>query len=119
MWKVFRSLIASLGFALLIASGVQAEAISPQEASYHVGDKATVVGVVSQVSRSKGGTTFINFGGRYPNHVFYGVIFRNSAGQFTNIFGLEGRTMAISGRVKIHKGKPQIILSSPNQIQVQ
>lgn len=77
----------------------------------------TVEGVVSQVSISGGGTTFINFGGRYPDHVFYGIIFNSNADQFSDVEALEGKTVALSGMIDLYKGKPQIILVSPDQIE--
>ncbi len=116
--KFLRSVVISLGMALLFATVASAETISPQEASRHVGEFVTVEGVVSQVSRSKGGTTFVNFGGRFPNHVFYGVIFRSKIDAFRGIFSLEGRRVRMEGRIQMYKGKPQIVLSSPQQIQV-
>lgn len=112
------NLLSAAGVALLLTISAQAETISARDAPQHIGREMTVEGVVSQVSTSSGGTTFINFGGRYPNHVFYGVIFRNSASKFSGVRNLEGRSVAISGTVKLYKGKPQIILSSPNQIEV-
>ena len=63
-------------------------------------------------------TTFINFGGRYPNHVFYAVIFRKSQDQFSGIHALEGKAVAVSGTIEFYKGKPQIILHSPDQIEL-
>ncbi len=112
------NLLSAAGVALLLTISAQAETISAKDAFQHVGSEMIVEGVVSQVSTSDGGTTFINFGGRYPNHIFYAVIFRNSASQFIGVRKLEGKTVAISGVVKLYKGKPQIILSSPNQIEV-
>ena len=116
---ILRTLIAALGLALFLAMSAQAEIISPREANQHVGAQATVVGVVRQVSKSGGGTTFINFGDRFPNHVFYAVIFRSRSDQFPGVHQLQGRTVAISGEIELYKGKPQIILRSPQQIQVQ
>ena len=112
------NLLASAGIALLLTVSAQAETISPREASHYVGVAVTVEGVVSQVSTGGGGTTFINFGGRFPNHVFYAVIFRSNLGQFSGVHALEGRAVAISGAVEIYKGKPQIILRSPDQIEM-
>lgn len=112
------NLLSAAGVFLLLAISAQAESITPQEAYHHAGDMMTVEGVVSQVSTSSGGTTFINFGGRYPNHVFYAVIFRNNSDQFSGVQALEGRAVAISGTVEFHKGKPQIILLSPDQIKL-
>lgn len=116
--RYLKRLFFAVGLGLALVTAVQAETITPHQAAQFVGASVTVEGVVSQVSTSRGGTTFINFGGRYPNHVFYGVIFKNSAGQFPGVHGLEGRAVAISGKIKSYKGKPQIILSSSGQIEL-
>lgn len=112
------NLLSAAGIVLLFATSVQAETISPQEASHYVGSAMTVEGVVSQVSTSSSGTTFVNFGGRFPNHVFYAVIFRKNSDQFSGLHAIEGRAVAISGTVELYKGKPQIILYSPDQIEM-
>ncbi|AZQ68675.1 nucleotide-binding protein [Silicimonas algicola] len=115
---MFRIALVSLGIALMVATSAHAENVRPKDAGHYVGVHSTIEGEVSQVSRSGGGTTFINFGGRFPNHVFYGVIFRDHADQFPDVFALEGRTIVIEGEVQVYKGKPQIILTSPSQIHV-
>ncbi len=116
--RVFTKLLSAVGLTLLLVTSVVAETISPSAATQHVGSVTTAEGVVSQVSTSNGGTTFINFGGRYPNHVFYAVIFKNVAVRFPGVYGLEGKTVAISGPIELYKGKPQIILKSPSQLVV-
>lgn len=116
--RLIARLISAAGIALLLSVSAHAETITPKEAAYYVGSTVTVEGVVSQVSTSSGGTTFINFGGRYPNHKFYAVIFRSDAGQFSGVRALEGHSVAISGTVEMYKGKPQIVLKSPGQIAV-
>ncbi|MFA3919333.1 nucleotide-binding protein [Ruegeria hyattellae] len=110
------NLLVAIGVALFLATTAVADTISPKETSQYVGAQATVVGVVSQVSTSSGGTTFINFGGRYPNHVFYAVIFKKHASKFQNVHSLKGKAVAIAGPIELYKGKPQIIVSSPGQI---
>jgi DNA/RNA endonuclease YhcR with UshA esterase domain len=115
--RYFNKLLAAAGLAVLMATNAYAETVTPQDASHYAGSSVTVEGVVSQVSRS-GGTTFINFGGRYPNHVFYAVILRSDSGSFSNMQSLEGKQVAISGQIEFYKGKPQIVLRSPGQIEM-
>lgn len=103
---------------LLVSTIANADVIEPSEANGNIGNYATVEGVVSQVSKSSSGTTFINFGGRFPNHVFYAVIFRKRASLFPGIRNIEGKRVAISGEIERYKGKPQIILVSPEQIEL-
>ena len=114
----FVLMIFSLCTALFLATSAFAETIAPVDASGYVGASVSVEGVVSQVSTSNRGTTFLNFGGRYPNHVFYAVIFRNNAHKFPDVHALEGKTVAIKGEVELYKGKPQIIVTSPSQIEL-
>ncbi len=110
--------VTALFLSLNSAVPALAGEIAPREAMLHVGEQSTVVGTVAQVSRSRGGTTFINFGGRYPDHIFYAVIFKKYAGRFPDISSIQGRQVAISGEVQLYKGKPQIILFSPSQLEV-
>jgi DNA/RNA endonuclease YhcR with UshA esterase domain len=114
----FVSFVFAAGIALLTTTFASAETIAPQDAAQYVGSPITVEGVVVQVSVSSGGTTFINFGGRFPNHVFYGVIFNSIAEDFPNVESLEGRSVALTGTIDLYKGKPQIILNSPDQIEL-
>ncbi|WP_288929241.1 OB-fold nucleic acid binding domain-containing protein [uncultured Maritimibacter sp.] len=116
--NVMRKLAAALGLALLMANGAVAETVAPRDAVENVGFTVTVEGVVSQVSISRKGTVYINFGGWYPNHVFQGVIFNDDARNFSNVRDLEGQTVTIRGRIKMYNGKPEIIVDSPSQIQV-
>ncbi len=115
--RFLNRLLAAAGVALLMGTHAYAETVSPQDASQYTGSSVTVEGVVSQVSRS-GGTTFINFGGRFPNHAFYAVILKSNSGSFSGVQSLEGRNVAISGQVEFYKGKPQIVLRSPDQIEL-
>lgn len=112
--KTLFAVLLTFTFAISVCAGE----ITPRDAASHVGEHSTVVGVVSQVSNSGKGTTFINFGGRFPNHVFYAVIFRKNGHKFPSVYTYEGQTIAITGTIELYKGKPQIIVSSPDQVQV-
>jgi DNA/RNA endonuclease YhcR with UshA esterase domain len=118
LMRYITRLLAIICTSLLLTTSTQGETISPKDAAQYVGSTLTVEGKVSQVSFANSGTTFINFGGRFPNHVFYAVIFRSSSDLFPDIASLRGMTVAISGTVEMYKGKPQIVLSSPNQIEI-
>jgi hypothetical protein len=66
--------------------------ITDTDAFQHVGQQATVEGVVVAVFTSGKGNTFINFGGKYPHQTFTGWISKDSelAGGST-LAGLEGK----------------------------
>jgi hypothetical protein len=63
-----------LPFLLATIVCSQAEPILPEEAKGHIGENASVRGLVEQVSFSKKSNAFLNFGGRYPRQVFTGFI---------------------------------------------
>jgi hypothetical protein len=49
-----------------------AETVPPEEAKNHIGENASVRGLVEQVSFSRKGHVFLNFGGR-PGACFHGI----------------------------------------------
>src|SRR5262244_3703816 len=57
----------------------QQAVIGDAQASAHVGETATVEGVVANVFTSRAGNTFLNFGRAYPNQTFTAVVFRSTA----------------------------------------
>ncbi len=114
-----RMLILSLGFALVAAPAL-AETIQPTDAGTHVGQTVTVAGTVSEVHTStRSGVTFINMGGRYPDDAFTGVIFSEDASKFPDVAALNGKAVEITGPIRLHKGKPEIILKDAAQLKSQ
>jgi hypothetical protein len=103
--------------ALCVAGGASADVITPSQALEHVGEEVTVEGVLEQVSEIDSGTIFLNYGGRFPDHIFYGVIFGDYADSFPDLRGLEGSVVSLTGTIYLYRGKPQIILLDPSQIQ--
>jgi hypothetical protein len=88
------------------------------EASKHVGETATVTDRVDGVYQSGKGNIFLNMGGKYPNQCFTAFIPSGSAAQFTNAQQYDGKTVSVSGKIQLYKGKPEIIVTSPGQISV-
>jgi DNA/RNA endonuclease YhcR with UshA esterase domain len=86
------------------------------EAAKHVGETATVTDRVDGVHQSGKGNIFLNMGGAYPNQAFTAFIPSGSAGQFSQAQQYEGRTVAVTGNIQLYKGKPEIIVTSPTQI---
>jgi DNA/RNA endonuclease YhcR with UshA esterase domain len=108
----------ALALALaLTAAPALAETIQPSDAQAHVGQTVTVEGSVSEVhAAASGRATFLDIGGRYPNSVFTAVIFAKDASKFPNVDSLTGKTVDITGAVRLYRGKPEIILNDPAQI---
>ncbi len=110
--------LLGLGLALVAAPSLaQTQMIAAADAKAHVGQSVTVEGVVSEVhAAASGRATFIDFGGRYPNNTFTAVIFSRDVTKFSNVHALDGKTVDITGAVRLHNGGLEIILSDPGQI---
>jgi DNA/RNA endonuclease YhcR with UshA esterase domain len=77
----------------------------------------TVEGVVTAVSTSRKGNTFINFGGVYPDQTFTGWIPAGTPlASDPSMHTLQGRKIKISGMIKLYRGKPEIRILSRDQI---
>jgi hypothetical protein len=90
------------------------------EAAQHAGEEATVTGKVSAVSKSAKGTIYLNFGERFPKHVFSGVVFAGDAEKVGDVKLYEGKVVAITGRIELAPSdqKPQIVIKKPEQIKL-
>jgi DNA/RNA endonuclease YhcR with UshA esterase domain len=86
------------------------------DAAKHVGETATVTDRVDGVHQSGKGNIFLNMGGKYPNQTFTAFVPSSSAAQFSNPQQYEGRTVAVSGKITLYHGKPEIIVTSISQI---
>jgi DNA/RNA endonuclease YhcR with UshA esterase domain len=109
------TLVVALAFAVTTAPAFAAT-IAPAEAKAHVGETATVEGTVDEVYTARSGVTFLDMGGRYPNETFTGVIFAGDAGKFPNVHALQGKTVDITGPVRLYRGRPEIILNDAGQL---
>ena len=81
------------------------------------GGNVEVRGLVVSVTTSSLGTAFINFGLEYPDQAFAGFI---SAGSKVatdhRITTLPGKTIGITGKIELYQGKPEIQITSADQI---
>jgi DNA/RNA endonuclease YhcR with UshA esterase domain len=114
-----RTPILVLGFVLtlvLAALPARAETIGPGDAKAHVGQTVTMEATINDVRTGRSGATFIEIGGRYPDNDFTAVIFAGDVAKFPNASALQGKTVAISGPVQLYRGRPEIVLKSPDQL---
>lgn len=93
-------------------------AISAIEASAHVRESTSVQGIVNEVFTSRGGTTFVDVDGFYPDQPFKAVVFPDDASAVGDLHAFEGRSVMISGTIMLYKGEPEIIVTSRDQIQL-
>lgn len=117
MHKLAIIALALAGFALSISSATAAT-VAMKDAASHQGQTVTVEGNVSMVFSTKAGTTFIDMGGDFPDQLFTVVIFPSDAKAMGDEKRFVGKTIDVTGEVKIYKGRPEIIARNPNQIRV-
>jgi DNA/RNA endonuclease YhcR with UshA esterase domain len=118
--QICRSLNAALVLTAwtLSAQATAETVVKPEDAASHVGQTVVVEGTVAKVSTStRSDTTFLNFCAPYPNQCFTAVIFQSARPAFTDPQSWEGKKVRVSGRVKLYKGKPEVVLEKPSQIQ--
>lgn len=120
-----RSLLR-LGGALAIALSTSLSPLclaqqkySDTEAGKHAGDEAIVTGKVASVSKTGKGTTYVNFGEKFPRQTFSGVVFAKDADKVGDLSQFEGKTVALTGRIELSPdGKPQIVIKSADQLKL-
>jgi len=111
-------IFAFLGLPLCLIP-IQADeqsVIKDSEAIRYVGKYVEVCGLVVSVMTSPLGTAFINFGREYPNQTFAGFVAADSGITADQITKLEGKNIGIVGTIELHKGKPEIKITSMYQI---
>jgi micrococcal nuclease len=90
------------------------------QAGNYYGREIIVEGKIASTYRSKTNTVFLNFEKPYPNQCFTGVIFSSDQYRFVEYpeKHYSDKTVRIRGIIKEYKGKPEIILKDPSQIEV-
>lgn len=108
MYKLLQTLIlCGISISTFAAS------IRSQEAILYVGTVQTVCGDVAEVALHRN-DTFINLDRSYPNQSFY-IYLPNYKWEVKSIFK---KKVCVTGQVRNHNGKAQIIISNPKQIKI-
>jgi DNA/RNA endonuclease YhcR with UshA esterase domain len=112
-------LVMSVAVAGWLAAA-QAEPLVPNEAAKHVGETATVCGLVAGAkfaAQVRGGTTFLDFDKPYPNATFTALIFASDRAKFgAPEKTAQGKDVCVTGKIEMYQGKPQIVLKDPKQL---
>lgn len=87
---------------------------------YFIGQQVTVCSQVSDtyVSKTDSATTFLNFGGVYPNTKMAAVIFKKDIQNFhdkPNEY-FKSKNVCLKGELVMYKEKPEIVLKRGEQI---
>ena len=89
-------------------------------AGSHIGEHATVCGIVSgghYAKSSRGKPTFINLDGAYPNQNFTIVIWGSERDQFGSPERkYKHKKICATGVIETYKGIPQIVVQDKSQI---
>jgi len=121
--------ILLLSFATILSAGAQDSKstsatktnapirISASEAKEHIGAEAVVKGKIAEVNVGER-ITRLNFEEAYPKNPFTAVIFPRSTNQFPEIEKLKSKTVEVSGKIAAYRERPQIVLTSSNQVRV-
>ena len=109
--------ILALVLCATVAHADKPIVVKDSEAIQYVGKEAEVRGRVVSVTTSPLGTTFINFGGEYPNQTFAGFIAAGSPiAADQRLTMIQGKTISITGTIRLRAGKPEIEILSADQI---
>ncbi len=100
---------------------VQAPSITAAEAKAHVGQQATVCGVVKSArwaSNSNRKPTFLNLDDAYPKQTFTVVIFEENRGKFSPApeEQFRDKQICVTGKIEEFRGTPEIVVTAPAQI---
>jgi hypothetical protein len=91
--------------------------ITSSEANIHINANAIVMGYVADVVvREK--VSYLNFDKKYPKNTFSAVIFAEKFDEIGDLSIYKNQNVEIKGIITEYKGKPQIIVSSKNQISI-
>ena len=116
--RLFIAMLALL-LCVIAARADKPIVIKDSEAIQYVGKEAEVRGRVVSVTTSPLGTTFINFGGEYPNQTFAGFIEAGSAiAGDQRLTMIKGKIVSVTSTIELREGKPEINVVSANQIKV-
>jgi DNA/RNA endonuclease YhcR with UshA esterase domain len=106
-------------FVVACAASLIAQALptyTAQEASKHVGKTAVITGEVEDVHHSGKDNVILTMAGKYPKQLFTVFIPATTAVKFPHPEQYKGKTIAVSGKISLNDGKPEIIVMSPNQL---
>jgi hypothetical protein len=98
----------------------RAASLTPEEAASHVGETATVCGVVASTTyaaQAPMAPTFLDLGKPYPNQIFTAVILGNDRSKFgMPENSMREKTVCVTGEIFLYQGNPEIILHDPTQL---
>ena len=87
-----------------------------------MGETATVCSRVADAryQETRSHVTFLNFDKPYPDHTFTAFLAAENRAKFgTPEKDYNGREICVSGKIQEYHGKPEIVLTDPQQIKAE
>ncbi len=102
---------------MAVSSAASQNKIPADAASSHTGEKVTVCDSVYGV-KSLDKLTFINIGAAYPDAPLTLVIFAKDLPAFKASPAVlyNNKKICVTGKIELFKGKPQIVVTQPEEI---
>lgn len=91
--------------------------INAKEVKDYIGDSLLVSGYVADLYLGEK-VAYLNFENKFPKNTFSCVIFSKKFSEFGDLSKFKGKHVEVTGRISVFKGKPQTVLSSPDQIKI-
>ena len=112
-----------LSFLIVLSASSQIN-MKLEDAASHVGDSVKTCGKVAGIrfmETAKDQPTLINLGAAYPNQLLTVVIWEDPRKQFekTPEELFKDKEVCITGKIELYRDKPQIVIRSKEQIQIQ
>ncbi|MGA2053207.1 MAG: hypothetical protein ABSH19_07845 [Opitutales bacterium] len=102
------------------AGAQRPQVLKPEQAAAHIGERATVTGVVVSADyrpNNEGSPTFLDFVAPYPKPLFIALIWGTDRPKFgTPETMYLGQKISVTGKIIEYHGKPTIVVSEPGQI---
>jgi hypothetical protein len=116
----YRASLLVFAACIIFPPAAQAASLRPEEAVHHVGETATVCGLVvsaSYLPLAPQSPTFLDLGKPFPNQIFSAIIFGSDRAKFgAPETSMRDKTVCVSGEIFLYEGKPKIILHDPKQL---
>ena len=94
--------------------------LHPEDAVTHIGETATVCGVVASAeyeADAQSQPTLLDLGEPSPNAIFTAVVYGSDRPKFgTPETSLRGKRICVTGQISDYQGKPEIVLTDPGQL---
>jgi micrococcal nuclease len=97
--------------------------LNANEAKAHIGETATVCGIVASAhfsNRTKGEPTFLNLDESYPHQIFTILIWGSDRPKFGSPENnYANKRVCVTGVIKTYRGIPEVVVENPGQIEIQ